>query len=103
MSDHILIERPQSAPGVQVIRLNRPEKKNAITRAMYQTLTDAMRSADVDPAVRATLLLGSEGPGLTPRWMATADVRAVIPMAAGVDSLNVAAATAVACYVVARR
>ncbi|MCD2180734.1 crotonase/enoyl-CoA hydratase family protein [Rhizobium sp. GN54] len=61
MSDHVLIERPQSAPGVQVIRLNRPEKKNAITRAMYQTLTAAMRSADVDPAVRATLLLGSEG------------------------------------------
>ncbi|MBB3975844.1 enoyl-CoA hydratase/carnithine racemase [Rhizobium azooxidifex] len=61
MSDHVLIERPQSAPGVQVIRLNRPEKKNAITRAMYQTLTEAMRSADVDPAVRATLLLGSEG------------------------------------------
>lgn len=61
MSDHILIERPQSAPGVQVIRLNRPEKKNAITRAMYQTLTDAMRGADVDPAVRATLLLGSQG------------------------------------------
>ena len=61
MSDHVLIERPQSAPGVQVIRLNRPEKKNAITRAMYQTWTAAMRSADVDPAVRATLLLGSEG------------------------------------------
>lgn len=61
MSDHVLVERPETAPGVQVIRLNRPEKKNAITRAMYQTMTDAMRSADVDPAVRATLLLGSEG------------------------------------------
>jgi tRNA G18 (ribose-2'-O)-methylase SpoU len=31
--------------------------------------------------------------------MSTADVRAVIPMAGGIDSLNVAAATAVACYV----
>ncbi|MBD9371274.1 crotonase/enoyl-CoA hydratase family protein [Rhizobium sp. ARZ01] len=61
MTDHILIERPDSAPGVQVIRFNRPEKKNAITRAMYQAMTDALRSADVDPAVRATVLLGSEG------------------------------------------
>ncbi len=47
--------------------------------------------------------MGSEGPGLSRRWMETADVRAVIPMAAGIDSLNVAAATAVACYVTARR
>ena len=31
------------------------------------------------------------------------DRRAIIPMAAGIDSLNVAAATAVACYVAARR
>ena len=29
MSDHILIERPDSAPGVQIIRFNRLEKKNA--------------------------------------------------------------------------
>ncbi|MDR6756170.1 enoyl-CoA hydratase/carnithine racemase [Mycoplana sp. BE70] len=61
MSDHILIDRPETLPGVQVIRLNRPEKKNAITRAMYQTMTDALRAADVDPSIRATLLLGSEG------------------------------------------
>jgi tRNA G18 (ribose-2'-O)-methylase SpoU len=33
----------------------------------------------------------------------TADRRAVIPMREGIDSLNVAAATAVACYVTARR
>jgi tRNA G18 (ribose-2'-O)-methylase SpoU len=40
---------------------------------------------------------------LSDRWLGSADVRAVIPMAAGVDSLNVAAATAVACYVARRR
>lgn len=61
MTDHILVERPGSAPGVQVIRFNRPEKKNAITRAMYQRMTEALRGADVDPAVRATVLLGTEG------------------------------------------
>jgi tRNA G18 (ribose-2'-O)-methylase SpoU len=52
---------------------------------------------------KVALLMGSEGPGLSRRWMETAARRAVIPMAAGIDSLNVAAATAVACYITARR
>jgi tRNA G18 (ribose-2'-O)-methylase SpoU len=50
---------------------------------------------------RVAVVLGSEGHGLTQRWLASADVRARIPMAAGVDSLNVAAAAAIACYLVA--
>ena len=61
MTDHILIERPDDAPGVQVIRLNRAEKKNAITRAMYQAMTDALKAGDADDSVRATLFLGSDG------------------------------------------
>ena len=56
--------------------------------------------ADLD---KVALVLGSEGHGLSPRWEQSADRRAVIPMTAGIDSLNVAAATAVACYVTARR
>jgi tRNA G18 (ribose-2'-O)-methylase SpoU len=48
---------------------------------------------------RLALVLGTEGHGLSPRWESTADRRAVIPMQQGVDSLNVAAAAAVACYV----
>jgi tRNA G18 (ribose-2'-O)-methylase SpoU len=56
--------------------------------------------ADVD---RVALVLGGEGHGLSARWERTADRRAVIPMRAGIDSLNVAAATAVACYVLQRR
>lgn len=47
---------------------------------------------------RLALVLGAEGPGLTGPLLAAADVRVRIPMAAGVDSLNVAAAAAVACY-----
>lgn len=70
-------------------------------------LTPADDAVEIEKAVagldRVALLLGSEGPGLSERWMRAADVRAVIPMAAGIDSLNVAAATAVACYVTARR
>lgn len=45
---------------------------------------------------RVAFLLGSEGPGLTPAALRSADVRVRIPMAAGVDSLNVATAAAVA-------
>jgi tRNA G18 (ribose-2'-O)-methylase SpoU len=52
---------------------------------------------------RVALVLGSEGHGLSRRWEQSADRRAVIPMRAGIDSLNVAAASAVACYVTARR
>jgi tRNA G18 (ribose-2'-O)-methylase SpoU len=61
-------------------------------------LDDAVLGLD-----RLALVLGSEGHGLSQRWEQVADRRATIPMAAGIDSLNVAAATAVACYVAARR
>jgi len=47
---------------------------------------------------RVALLLGTEGAGLSAHWSAAAAVRTRIPMAAGIDSLNVAAAAAVACY-----
>ncbi len=70
-------------------------------------LTLAEDAVDLGQAVagreRIALLMGTEGHGLSERWQSTADVRAVIPMAAGVDSLNVAAATAVACYVARAR
>ena len=45
---------------------------------------------------RTALLLGAEGPGPTPAALAAADLRVRIPMATGVDSLNVATAAAVA-------
>ncbi len=47
---------------------------------------------------RVALLLGSEGDGLSRRWQRQAHSSARIPMAHGVDSLNVAAAAAIACY-----
>ena len=49
---------------------------------------------------RVALLLGAEGPGLSDEALAAADVRVRIPMAAGVDSLNVATAAAVAFHAV---
>jgi tRNA G18 (ribose-2'-O)-methylase SpoU len=45
---------------------------------------------------KIAFLLGAEGPGLTEAAMAAADSRVRIPIAAGVDSLNVATAAAVA-------
>lgn len=70
-------------------------------------LTLADDAVDVTEAVagvdRLALVLGSEGHGLSEHWQETATRRAIIPMHHGVDSLNVAAASAVACYVAARR
>jgi tRNA G18 (ribose-2'-O)-methylase SpoU len=58
---------------------------------------DAVPLAEAGLAgVRTALLLGAEGPGLTPAALAAADVRVRIPMTSGVDSLNVATAGAVA-------
>jgi tRNA G18 (ribose-2'-O)-methylase SpoU len=45
-------------------------------------------------------MLGSEGAGLSSRWLAAADVRLRIDMARGVDSLNIAAAAAIAFFAV---
>ena len=65
---------------------------------------DAVRLEDaVEGQERVALLLGSEGHGLSPHWLRGADVRGRIEMAAGVDSLNIAAAAAIACYVLERR
>lgn len=46
---------------VQTIAFTRPEKKNAITAAMYQTMADALVEAQRDPATRAVLIRGSAG------------------------------------------
>jgi len=65
---------------------------------------DALDIAEVAAAghERLALLLGSEGPGLSPAILAEADVRVRIPLSAGVDSLNVGAAAAIAFYALRR-
>jgi enoyl-CoA hydratase/carnithine racemase len=54
----IVVER--SGEGVMTIALNRPDKKNAITSAMYQTMADALADAQEDATVRAILIRGGE-------------------------------------------
>ena len=44
--------------GILTIQFNRPERKNAITAAMYQSMADALAGAEQDPAVRAILVTG---------------------------------------------
>lgn len=59
-------------------------------------------SDGLGPDDRVAMVLGSEGPGLTAATEAAADVRARIPLAVGVDSLNVGVAAGIACYVIGR-
>ncbi|MBC7290070.1 MAG: RNA methyltransferase [Actinotalea sp.] len=80
-----------------------PEGIGALRRAGFVTaalaLADDAVSLDVleaDPPDRLALVLGTEGDGLRPATVAAADLVVRIPMAGGVDSLNVAAAAAVA-------
>lgn len=64
-------------------------------------LTDDSVSLDVleaDPLERLALVFGTEGDGLRPRTVAACDLTVRIPMAGGVDSLNVASAVAVAAW-----
>ncbi|MGE0279735.1 MAG: crotonase/enoyl-CoA hydratase family protein [Rhizobiaceae bacterium] len=58
MSEHIVVER---RGAVQIVRMNRPEKKNALTRAMYAAMAKALREGDADAAVRCHVILGVPG------------------------------------------
>src|SRR4029077_5524834 len=70
-------------------------------------LTPDRAGAPISAAVagqRTALLLGTEGDGLSSRWLHEADQAVCIPMhpgalAPGVDSLNVVPAAAIACHV----
>ena len=60
-------------------------------------------AAGISAETRVAVMLGTEGAGLSRRWSDEAEVRARIPMFAGIDSLNVAAAAAIACYALSAR
>jgi enoyl-CoA hydratase/carnithine racemase len=53
VTDHVLIEK---ADKLLILTLNRPDKKNALTRAMYRTLATEISNADTDPNIRCVLL-----------------------------------------------
>lgn len=47
--------------GVATIEIARPEKKNALTQAMYTAMSEAVKAAVADNAVRAVLITGQPG------------------------------------------
>jgi enoyl-CoA hydratase/carnithine racemase len=53
MSEQVRVTRDE---GVQVLTLNRPEKKNALTAEMYGALADGLERAERDPTLRVTLI-----------------------------------------------
>lgn len=62
MDDTILVERPDTLGGrISVIRINRPDKKNALTRAMYRAMADALDAVSADGTVRVAVILGGAG------------------------------------------
>jgi tRNA G18 (ribose-2'-O)-methylase SpoU len=83
------------AGGFLVLALTPDERATPITSALRDTR-------------RVALLLGTEGDGLSGRWLGEADEPVRIPMnpaarAAGVDSLNVVAAAAIACHLLVQQ
>ena len=61
MSEHVRIDK---SGGVLTLTLDRPEKKNALTRVMYQALGEAIDGAEHDPQVRC-VLIQAEGDAFT--------------------------------------
>ena len=57
MSNDILIH---TEAGVMTITLNRPERKNSITSAMYGAMADALVTAEANAAIRVVVLQGHE-------------------------------------------
>jgi tRNA G18 (ribose-2'-O)-methylase SpoU len=87
---HLPVARATSWPG----------DLDVLHRAGFETWAmtpadDAVDLWSLDPAPRVAVLLGAEGPGLSPAAMGAATRRVRIPIATGVDSLNVGHAAAV--------
>ena len=53
--------RTATVDGVATIEIARPEKKNALTQAMYTAMAEAIAAADADAAIRAVLVTGQPG------------------------------------------
>ncbi|MBZ2189173.1 enoyl-CoA hydratase [Alcanivorax sp. JB21] len=55
--EHVTVSQ---ADGILEIRIQRPERKNALTHGMYDAITRALVTADTDPAVRVALITGTD-------------------------------------------
>jgi enoyl-CoA hydratase/carnithine racemase len=57
-TEHVVVT---DADGIRTIRMNRPDKKNALTLAMYEAITAAFEGANADESVRCVLIAGVPG------------------------------------------
>jgi tRNA G18 (ribose-2'-O)-methylase SpoU len=71
------------------------EKEPGTSIAAAALRPDSISSRRWQPTPRCALVLGQEGPGLSDEWLKACDTSVKIPMARGLDSLNVAAAGAI--------
>lgn len=56
MSEHVLISQENN---ILTLTMNRPEKKNAITSAMYATLAEQLENANTNPDIRVVVITGA--------------------------------------------
>jgi enoyl-CoA hydratase/carnithine racemase len=80
MGDSMTI-RTASLEGVATIEIARPEKKNALTQAMYLAMASAITAAVEDRSVRALLITGQ--PGIFTAGNDLEDFRSAPPLAPG--------------------
>jgi enoyl-CoA hydratase/carnithine racemase len=55
VTEHV---KTEVSAGIMTLTLARPEKKNALSNAMYSALSDGLERAEKDPAIRAVLFQG---------------------------------------------
>ena len=58
MSEHIDLHQDE---GILTVRINRPDRKNALTAEMYAAMVDALERAEQDDACRVALFIGTQG------------------------------------------
>jgi len=58
MSDHITVT---DSDGIRMVRMNRPDKKNALTAAMYSAMAAALEDANGNAAIRCVIIAGVPG------------------------------------------
>lgn len=91
MGAHFLLPILERAPVVEWL-------SNFIGAKAVTTLEASVSLYQADLRADLALVMGSEGQGISPEVLALADLRLRIPMHAGLESLNVGAATAICLY-----
>ena len=85
----------EQSEGVNLIRLLQSYGFKTVAMALTEDST-SIDNDEIRANEKLAVIMGSEGPGLPKEVIAACDYRVMIPMYHGVDSLNVAAASAVA-------